>query len=74
VAVGVSDMTTTARDRWDSYHCRPLPITAGVCEALATGEGMKVIAWKFGVHLSTVSMIAVQNGLARRRDAGIRRK
>ena len=70
----MSDVIPTARDLWDSYHRRPLPITAGVCEALATGEAMKVIAWKFGVPLSTVSMIAVQNGLARRRDAGIRRK
>jgi len=64
---------TTSRDRWDSYHRRPLPITAGVCEALATGEAMKVIAWRFRVSLSCVSAIAVRNGLARRCDAGIPR-
>ena len=64
---------TTSRERWDSYHRRPYALTANICEALRNGDLMKVIAWKFRVHLSTVSMIAVQNNLARRRDAGQRR-
>ena len=64
---------TTSRDRWDSYHRRPLPITVGVCEALAAGEVMKAIAWRFQVSLSCVSAIAVRHNLARRCDAGIPR-
>jgi hypothetical protein len=62
-----------ARTRWDAWQRLFTPRNNAIAAALTRGEAYKAIAYRAGVSVSRISQIAVARGLARRRDAGVRR-
>jgi uncharacterized protein YdbL (DUF1318 family) len=68
-----SQQSAATRGYWDAWQRLFTPRNNRIAAALVRREAYKAIAWRAGVSVSRVSQIAVARGLARRKDAGVRR-
>jgi hypothetical protein len=68
-----SQQSAAAHSRWQRWRVAHADRDRSIVDALARGEPQKVIAWRVGIGQSRISKIAVARGLARRKDAGVRR-